>query len=106
MNAMSSEKTSIQKTLIDMRRRLNVTQQQLAARLKITTVTVGRWESTRSPTGSSLTQLAAFAAQVGDTKSAEIFRAAAMPRADVDAFQAYKLAQAAAKALEQIRVAA
>jgi len=67
-------------------------------------VTVGRWESTRSPTGSSRTQWAAFAAQVGDMKSAKVFRAAAMP--SVDTFQAYKLAQAAAKALEQIRVAA
>jgi transcriptional regulator with XRE-family HTH domain len=117
---MSTEKTLIQKTLIEMRRRLNLKQKELAACLKVSTVTVGRWESTRSPEGASLAQLAGFAARAGDTKSAEVFRKAAtyvFDPADValkarentqafEALQASIWAQAPAKALEQIRAAA
>ena len=117
---MSNEKTTVQKTLIEMRRRLKLKQKELAACLKVSTVTVGRWETVRSPEGASLAQLAAFATQAGDEKSAAVFRDAATyvfdpadvalkARENMQAFEALQAsiwAQAPAKALEQIRTAA
>jgi transcriptional regulator with XRE-family HTH domain len=61
-----------------MRRNLNLTQQQLAASLKVALPTVGKWESSRSPTGESLMLLAAFAHQTGEEESAKVFQVAAL----------------------------
>jgi transcriptional regulator with XRE-family HTH domain len=74
----SRKKTPVQKALIEMRRRLQLTQQQLAIALKVGLPTVGRWESTRSPTGSSLLQLARFAHDAGEHESYLVFLKAAM----------------------------
>jgi transcriptional regulator with XRE-family HTH domain len=103
---MSIEKTDAQKALIAMRRRLNLTQERLAIAMKVSAVTVGRWESTRSPTGSSLAQLAAFAHEAGDAESAKIFHQAAFPGRifiDLDKLEAQSKARAAEAALRQIR---
>jgi transcriptional regulator with XRE-family HTH domain len=108
MNAMSTPKTDVQKTLIAMRHRLNLTQQQLAVALKVSAVTVGRWESTRSPTGTSLTQLAAFAHEAGDEEGARVFHGAAFPEKihieiDFARSEADRMAKAPDAALKQIR---
>jgi transcriptional regulator with XRE-family HTH domain len=71
---MSTTKTPVQEALIRMRKRLKLTQQGLANAMKVTLPTVGKWESSRSPTGSSLAQLAAFALEAGDEETAQIFQ--------------------------------
>jgi transcriptional regulator with XRE-family HTH domain len=103
---VSREKTHVQEALVAMRGRLNLTQQQLAIALKVATVTVGRWESIRSPTGSSLTALASFAHEAGDEESAKIFHQAAFPKAihiDLARSEAETMALAPEVALRQIR---
>jgi transcriptional regulator with XRE-family HTH domain len=75
---VSTEKTPAQKALVEMRRRLNLTQQQLAARLAVALPTVGRWESTRSPPAKSLLELAAFANLNGEEESKQVFLEAAL----------------------------
>jgi transcriptional regulator with XRE-family HTH domain len=99
--ALVKEKTRVQKALIQMRRQLNLTQQQLAARLNVALPTVGKWESTRSPTGESLIQLAAFAYRTGQHETAKVFFAAGaqLPLAAGD----FLFPQAAEDAIRQIR---
>jgi transcriptional regulator with XRE-family HTH domain len=70
---MSMLKTDTQKTLIAMRRRLSLTQQQLAVAMGVSLNTVSRWETIRSPTGGSLARIAIFAHREGDAESERIF---------------------------------
>jgi transcriptional regulator with XRE-family HTH domain len=89
-----------------MRKRLRLTQQQLATAMKVTLPTVGRWETTRSPTGSSLAQLAAFARQAGDEESSKIFQAAVIPNfifLAIDQLEPQTLARAGEVAIRQLR---
>jgi transcriptional regulator with XRE-family HTH domain len=76
---MSSEKilTGVQRSLIRMRERFNVTQQQLAEALGVRVQTVSKWECTRSPSGESLHMLVSFARSIGDWETAKIFHDAA-----------------------------
>jgi transcriptional regulator with XRE-family HTH domain len=106
MNSVSTQKTPVQKALVAMRKRLKLTQQQLATAMKLALPTIGKWESTRSPTGSSLAQLASFAHQAGDEESAKIFHQAAIPNSvydDIDQFETQMLARAGEAAIRQLR---
>jgi transcriptional regulator with XRE-family HTH domain len=71
---MSTKKrTPMQQAVVDLRQRLNLTQRELAAALGVTTVSVCRWETSRSPSGASLVQLAAFARSSGENDLANTF---------------------------------
>jgi transcriptional regulator with XRE-family HTH domain len=89
-----------------MRKRLHLTQQQLAKAMKVTLVTVSRWESSRSPTGASLAQLAAFAQQAGDIENAGIFHgAASRGNLNLEEWEAQQAAEAPMQALRHIQAA-
>lgn len=68
--------TPLQQAVFDLRRQLNFTQQELAEAVGVTSVTVCRWETSRSPTGWSLAVLTEFAHRVKADKIAEIFEQA------------------------------
>jgi transcriptional regulator with XRE-family HTH domain len=63
--AKTKSRTPIQQALIKLRQQLNLTQQELAVAMRTTTTSVARWESSLSPRGRALDQLARFAAQQG-----------------------------------------
>jgi transcriptional regulator with XRE-family HTH domain len=71
---MSSRKTDIQEAVIALRKELGLTQQQLSEAMKVTVVTVCRWETVRPPSGLSLVRLAEFARQSGNDRIAGIFQ--------------------------------
>jgi transcriptional regulator with XRE-family HTH domain len=100
------KKTAVQQALIAMRKKFNLTQQQLAKAMKVTLVTVSRWESSRSPTGASLAQLAAFAQQAGDVESAGLFHESAQRgNLNLEEWELQQAAEAPMKALRQIQAA-
>jgi transcriptional regulator with XRE-family HTH domain len=66
--------TPTQKAVIALRRELGMTQQQLSEAMKVTVVTVCRWETVRPPSGLSLVRLADFAMESGKFQIAEVFR--------------------------------
>src|SRR5215469_12905886 len=66
--------TPVQKALMALRKALGMTQQQLSEALKVTVVTVCRWETVRPPSGLSLVRLADFATESGKLDIAEVFR--------------------------------
>src|SRR5215471_15892976 len=55
------EATDAQNAMRDMRRELGFSQQDLAVAMKKSVVAVARWESSRSPNGVALMELAKFA---------------------------------------------
>jgi transcriptional regulator with XRE-family HTH domain len=67
------KKTQIQQAVVDLRKRLSLTQRELAAALNATVTTVCRWETSRPPSGASVLQLAHFARSAGETEIANIF---------------------------------
>jgi transcriptional regulator with XRE-family HTH domain len=69
-------KTPAQQALIDLRQQLNMTQQDLAVAMNTTTTSVARWESSLSPHGRVLDQLARFAASQGLPEWEALFRRA------------------------------
>lgn len=69
-------RTLVQKALVALRGQLHLTQQDLAVAMNVTTVTVARWETSRSPSALSLLELAAFASKSGAAEIGEIFRRA------------------------------
>jgi transcriptional regulator with XRE-family HTH domain len=73
---MSSPKTEVQEAVIALRRALGLTQQQLSEAMKVTVVTVCRWETVRPPSGLSLVRLADFARDSGNDRIETIFRRA------------------------------
>ncbi len=74
---MSTKKrTPIQEAVVALRKRLQLTQQQLAVAMNVTVVTVCRWETSRPPSGLSLLQLDGFARGSGANEIAETFKAA------------------------------
>jgi transcriptional regulator with XRE-family HTH domain len=68
------KKTPVQSALIDLRERLQMTQQQLAQALSVSTVSVCRWETSRPPTGLSLQTLARFAEESRALEEAAILQ--------------------------------
>jgi transcriptional regulator with XRE-family HTH domain len=69
-------KTPVQQALVDLRRRLGITQLELALKLGLTPVTPARWESSHLPHGHRLDQLARFAEEHEAPDLARIFRTA------------------------------
>jgi transcriptional regulator with XRE-family HTH domain len=70
---MSTQKTAVQQALVQLRHRMNLTQQQLGCALKVGPKTVARWESSRSPSGRSLALLADFGMASREKEIAAIF---------------------------------
>jgi transcriptional regulator with XRE-family HTH domain len=72
------KRTPIQEAVIEMRKRLELTQQQLSEALGVVLPTVGRWESSRPPSGFSLARLYMYAQRFDNTRDlSEIFWQAA-----------------------------
>jgi hypothetical protein len=69
-----------------------MTQQELAVEMETTTTTVARWESSLSPRGRALSQLADFAAYKGLTEWAALFRRAILQEDFLDSTRQYLLA--------------
>jgi transcriptional regulator with XRE-family HTH domain len=53
--------------LVEMRNYLHLTQEQLAQRLRVSSITVSRWETTHPPRGKTLQRLRDFAKRQGAT---------------------------------------
>jgi transcriptional regulator with XRE-family HTH domain len=70
------KKTPVQSALISLRERLHMTQQQLAQKLSVSTVSVCRWETSRPPTGLSLQTLARFAEESDAREEAAVLQEA------------------------------
>jgi DNA-binding transcriptional regulator YiaG len=69
-------KTPAQMALLAMRDKLYLTQQELAAAMGVTSVSVCRWETSRSPAGMSLLRLFLFARRAGARQAAGVFQEA------------------------------
>jgi transcriptional regulator with XRE-family HTH domain len=69
-------KTAVQQAIVDLRRRLGMTQLELAVALEVTPVTIARWETTYPPRENGLSKLAQFADHRGDLIYASIFNGA------------------------------
>jgi transcriptional regulator with XRE-family HTH domain len=69
----TKKKTQVQLALIELRRRLGMTQQGLSEALHVTMVSVCRWETSRPPAGLSLIRLAKYARDAGLNDVAVIF---------------------------------
>lgn len=69
-------KTPVQDAIVNLRKRLCLTQAAFALRIGVTAVTVCRWETSRPPTGTSLALLEQFAARWGQPGIAAVFRQA------------------------------
>ena len=69
-------RTAVQQALVDLRRRLGMTQLELAAALDVTPVTVARWETAYPPRENGLSKLAEFADSRGELIYASIFNGA------------------------------
>jgi transcriptional regulator with XRE-family HTH domain len=67
------KKTKVQQTLLELRRELGLTQQELAFQLRVAPMSVSRWETTRPPTGLSLAKLADFALLSEKPRIAQVF---------------------------------
>jgi transcriptional regulator with XRE-family HTH domain len=70
------KRTSVQKALIQLRKKLGLSQQGLSEALKVTSISVCRWETSRPPTGFSLLKLEQFAHDSSAPEIAAIFRRA------------------------------
>ena len=70
---MPRQLTATQKALVDLRMRLNLSQQALADELQVTQTSVARWEIYLHPNGIYLYLLATFARSSGQPELAEIF---------------------------------
>lgn len=68
---MSIEKTVVQQALLDLRKRLGMTQQDLAFALMRSVITVCRWENTSPPSKNSLLQIAQYAREMRAIEIAE-----------------------------------
>jgi transcriptional regulator with XRE-family HTH domain len=85
-------KTPTQQALISLRQQLNLTQQDLAVAMNTTTTSVARWETSLSPRGRALDQLARFAAQQGLTEWEALFRRAILQETFLEFSRRYFLA--------------
>ena len=96
---MSSKKTPVQLALINLRKKLCITQQQLATAMNVSTVSVCRWETIRPPTGTSLADLASFAEKNGAPEEAALFGETLFqgdPKQRVYGFRSARLRESAA----------
>jgi transcriptional regulator with XRE-family HTH domain len=73
---MSTKKMPVQRALIVLRSQLDLTQEALARELRVSPVSVCRWETIRPPSGFTLLQLAVFALAQGARDSAKVFHEA------------------------------
>jgi len=67
------ERNDVQQAIVELRRRLGMTQQALAVHLGKAVVTVARWETTRPPKGESLVALIRMAQAAGHDDLAAVF---------------------------------
>jgi transcriptional regulator with XRE-family HTH domain len=74
--SMSMRKTVVQQALLDLRKRLEMTQQDLAIAMSKTVVTICRWETVRPPSGYSLLELAQYARDRRAIELAEVLERA------------------------------
>ncbi len=70
---MQRRLTVTQKALVDLRNRLDLSQQMLANEIQVTQVSVARWENHLQPKGIYLYLLATFARSSGQSEIAAIF---------------------------------
>jgi len=67
------ERNDVQQAIVELRRRLGMTQQDLAIHLGKAVVTVARWETARPPRGESLAALVRMAQAAGHDDLAAVF---------------------------------
>jgi transcriptional regulator with XRE-family HTH domain len=70
---LSRKKTPVQLAVRALREKVGMTQQEFSQALGVTLVTVCRWETSRPPTGYSLSELANFARLSGVREITEVF---------------------------------
>lgn len=73
-----------QAALVELRRRLGLTQQQLAVALGKAVVTVARWETRRAPSARELVALGAFCRSAGQHDLADLFRVVLFRKLGID----------------------
>lgn len=74
-------KTPIQEAVINLRHALGLTQERFAAALGVGLVTVARWETSRTPAGTSLARLEVLAMHNRRPEFADIFHQAQLKEA-------------------------
>lgn len=72
----STPKSPVSAAIIDMRRRMQITQAELAHALQVALPTIGRWESWDPPKGSALDKLATFAERNNLKQPLNVFKRA------------------------------
>jgi transcriptional regulator with XRE-family HTH domain len=85
-------KADVSVALARMREFLHLTQDDLAKRLRVTTVTVARWETSHPPRGKTLERLLRFAQRNGPAVSADMFLRA-ITREKSEEYRRYRTAQ-------------
>jgi transcriptional regulator with XRE-family HTH domain len=90
--AKKKGRTPTQDALVSLRQQLNLTQQDLAVAMHTTTTSVARWETSLSPRGRALDQLARFAAHQGLPEWEALFRRAISQERFLECNRQYYLA--------------